>query len=348
LILLAVNLHYVAAVAPSSPRAIFPISVDELRSLATRLLEDFEPVSIGDILSAEANASLLPERGFIVTFDDGLREQLELGVSTLRQFGINPVCFVPGMPIVEHRVLHVHKLHWLRESLAEIEFADRLRDSLAGTPYSIEGVDVAVASSMYRYDTEDAARIKYLLNVQLPRDHRESVVASMFREHWDEREFASSLYLDEAEVRELARLGALGAHAYSHVPLKQLSDRELMQELEHTAVVLERMTGLRTRALSYPYGGEDAVDTRVAATAAAAGFRVAFTMERAVNRSLRDPLLLARIDWVDAPGGRRPLFRMEGGEILCQPAMTPHRTRYLDEAASSASATNSSAYRRTR
>jgi peptidoglycan/xylan/chitin deacetylase (PgdA/CDA1 family) len=120
------------------------------------------------------------------------------------------------------------------------------------------------------------------------------------------------------QVRDLEeRHAAVGAHSYGHEPPALLPAGRLRRDLEASAATLEDVTGSRPRALSYPHGSRDAVTHAVAAAAEAAGFRAGFTMERAVNATLEQPLLLARIDANDAPGGSRPLQQI------------PDRTRYL-------------------
>ena len=91
----------------------------------------------------------------------------------------------------------------------------------------------------------------------------------------------------------------------------------LCADLEASARTLEEITGSRPRMLSYPHGSRDAVTHAVAKAAESAGFRAGFTMERAVNATLDQPLLLARIDANDAAGGSRPLTEI------------PDRSRYL-------------------
>ena len=146
--------------------------------------------------------------------------------------------------------------------------------------------------------------------------------------------------MQSEQIADLERRGMLGAHAYSHVPLARLDGQALRRELEANLVALEAASGRRPGIVSYPYGSVDAVDRSVAEAAAQAGLTAGFTMERAFNRSLEDPLLLARLDCVDAPGGRRPLFRHD--DPLGSDALLPSaRARYLDEAslASEANAT---------
>ena len=86
--------------------------------------------------------------------------------------------------------------------------------------------------------------------------------------------------------------------------------------------LLEEAAGEPIRTFSYPHGTPGTVDIRVARALEAHGFAAAFTMERALNRSLEEPLLLGRLDANDAPGGKRPLADVPAA-----------RTRYFDEAA---------------
>jgi peptidoglycan/xylan/chitin deacetylase (PgdA/CDA1 family) len=316
--LLAVGYHYVAAEPPAEPRAIFPVTVEGLRAQLELLGRSYELVSRDELLAAVAGDASLPERACVVTFDDGLRCQLELAVPVLEQLGVPAIFFVPGKPLAEDRVLYVHKVHALRERVPDAELL-----ALAGGA----DVPVDVALEHYRYDDPAAAKLKYLLNMRLPLSERERVVGAAFAEVFpDEAAFARELYMSREDVAQLERAHrAVGAHSYAHEPLARLDDEALDRDLAAVATLLEDVTGARPRALSYPHGTPSTVDARVAAHAAAAGFRLAFTMERALNPTLEEPLLLGRLDANDAPGGKRPLDEIP-----------PARSRYFAEAVSAA------------
>ena len=312
--LLAVGFHYVAAEPPSEPRAIFPVTVDGLAAQLELLGRSWEFVSRDELLAAVAGEAELPERACVVSFDDGLRCQLEVALPVLERIGVPATFFVAGKPLAEERVLYVHKVHLLRERVAD---ADLL--ALAG------GADVPVdlAQEHYRYDEPDAARLKYLLNMALPLEERERVIGAAFAEVFpDEAAAARELYMSREDVASLEREhAAVGAHSYAHEPLARLDDAGLRRDLDAVATLLEEVTGTRPRALSYPHGTASTVDVRVARSAAEAGFRVAFTMERALNPTLDEPLLLGRLDANDAPGGKRPLEEIPSS-----------RSRYFAEA----------------
>ena len=324
--LLAVGYHYVAAEPPAEPRAIFPVTADGLVAQLELIGRSYEFVSRDELLAAVAGEASLPERACVVTFDDGLRCQLELALPVLERLGVRAIFFVPGKPLAEGRVLYVHKVHALRERVPDAELL-----ALAGG----DDVPVAVAQEHYRYDAPDAARLKYLLNMRLPLDEREQVVGAAFAEVFsDEAAFARELYMSREDVAELEHEHrAVGAHSYAHEPLARLDDDALDADLKAVAALLEEVIGSRPRALSYPHGTPSTVDVRVARRAEAAGFRVAFTMERALNRTLEEPLLLGRLDANDAPGGKRPGLRLAAGEPVAGGGVSLARERYIEERA---------------
>jgi peptidoglycan/xylan/chitin deacetylase (PgdA/CDA1 family) len=320
--LLVVNHHYVAEEAPQAPRAIFPTTTAALEAELALLGRTFEFVSRDDLLDAVAGSRELPERACAITFDDGLRSQFELALPLLARLGVPGIFFVPAQPLVEPRLLAVHKLHAVREHAAPEALLPHVRD--------VE-VDETRAAAMYRYDSPEAARVKFALNVALPAAERDAILDEVFAaELGDEGTYAADLYADAEQVAELARRGALGAHAYSHRPLAALPPVELDRELRSAVEVIERVAGERPRAISYPHGSAEAVDLGVAGAAAAAGFEVGFTMERALNRTLAEPLLLARIDVNDVG-----LVQPEGTGLAVRAPVTPGRTRYLEEAPAS-------------
>ena len=102
-------------------------------------------------------------------------------------------------------------------------------------------------------------------------------------------------YLSKDDLRLLAAdsMVTIGSHGDSHERLTGLSDSALMLELEQSKSWLEGVTRKPVTALSYPHG---AVDSRVRAAVAAAGFTLACTSEFGANEADRDSLALRRID----------------------------------------------------
>lgn len=325
--LLAVNHHYVSA-EPRRGRAIFPTSVQGLRDQVQELARSFEFVSRDDVLAAVEGRRTLPERACLITFDDGLRSQVELGLGVLEELGVPAVFFICGRPLRERRALSVHKIHATREAVSEREF---LALVAAEVPEHAARLDELAdqAAIVYRYDTPDAACVKYLLNFALEWDTREVVADRIFASVLgDEAAFCEQLYMTAEQVTALERdHRAVGAHSYAHAPLGLLDEAALRTDLAASIAVLRELTGSVPRMVSYPYGSPTAATVGVARTSADVGFVAGFTMERALNDDLTEPLLLARVDTNDAPGGRSPLIRVDDGGDLAYDA--PTRVRHL-------------------
>jgi peptidoglycan/xylan/chitin deacetylase (PgdA/CDA1 family) len=330
--LLAVSYHYIATERRSDARAIFPTATVDFAAQLDQLGRSFEFVARDDVLGAIEGGSALPRQACLVTFDDGLREQVELALPVLNARGIPAVFFVCGAPLAERRVLYAHKVHLLREAMNDEDLLNAVEDELLQVGAELSPLSTIDPSGMYPYDSREAASLKYLLNIVLGPSRPEPIDA-VFASCFSEREVCDELYLSAEQIAELENKGALGAHGYSHRPLAALETDAIKDDLERCATVLCDLTGARPRALSYPYGTAAAVTHAVAREAVACGFAFGLTMERAVNRSLNEPLLLARVDAQDAPGGRNPLLMFDGDAVLVREPLTAGRARYLDEAA---------------
>jgi peptidoglycan/xylan/chitin deacetylase (PgdA/CDA1 family) len=104
-----------------------------------------------------------------------------------------------------------------------------------------------------------------------------------------------SLYLSRAQLQELARVpgASIGGHGDRHVPLEELSERELADNLRSARAYLEDAVGKPVTSLSYPHGR---VDRRVRDAAQAAGYALGGTSRYGLNPPDRDPLLLCRTE----------------------------------------------------
>jgi peptidoglycan/xylan/chitin deacetylase (PgdA/CDA1 family) len=320
--LLAVNHHYVAAERPAAPRAIYPIAVADFEAELRALAGAVELVSRDAVIAAAAGEEALPQHACLVTFDDGLRCQLELAVPVLERLGIPFVVFVCGLPLAEGRALRVHKIHALRERISDAELLVLVQAELGEPVADLE----ERAAARYRYDTPAAAQVKYLVDVALTGEERERFVDRLFGEAFDEAAFCRELYLSAAQLEQLEREhGAVGAHSYDHGYLALMDAATLADDLARNVAALRQATGVAPRAISYPYGTPLAVSRAVATAAEDAGFRIGFTMERALNLDLDDPLLLARIDTNDAPTGSHPVLSVEDGAPAYSEAMAAGR-----------------------
>lgn len=323
--LLVVSYHHIGEEAEYAFPGIHPVSPASFEDGLRQLSTVFTFVGQDDVIAAASGRKSLPDHACLITFDDGLRSQFELAVPILDRLGVPGVFFVNGLPYAERRVLTVHKVQWVRAQLGGAELSRRLASvyrEITGRPLSLEalGISDEHIRRQYSYDTIEEARLKFLLSKSVfDAALQEEIVARLFRSVVeDESAFVERWYMDRLALTELARRGWLGLHTHRHRPLGGLTDAEITDEIVACRNVLGRLAGVpedELQSVSYPYGMADQVSARVAGIAAFLGLRVGFTMERAITRAFDAPLLIARVDANDIPGGKRPLFRLAGGSI---------------------------------
>ncbi len=334
--LLAVNFHYVQSEGRYRYPGIHPITAQALRCQLEVLGQSFEFVSGHDVLRAVEGIHQLPSQACLLTFDDGLKEQIDYALPILRAMRIPAVFFISTQPLAECRALTVHKTHWLQATLGPDAFLEELKKQAAalGTSLDLSQVDEAAAARQYLYDEASTRRLKFLLNHLLPFSAYERLIDAVFLKHIDERSFCEAWYMSPAQVRMLADEQTIGSHGCAHAPLALLSADQCLKELAGSRRLLEKTAHQPVEMISYPYGGPTAVTREVANLAAQSGYRVGITMERSLNQSLIDPLLLARVSTNDAPGGKSPLLEWKQGAYTVASPLSAYRSRYWDEQAS--------------
>jgi peptidoglycan/xylan/chitin deacetylase (PgdA/CDA1 family) len=311
--LIAVNYHYVRPVFDAPHPSIHGVTPRQFEAQLKLLGAAGEFVGAGQIRAA-LHGKPLPPRAIAITFDDGLREQADHAWPVLSRLGIPALFFINTAPRAEGKVMTVHKIHILRSQVAPASFLALLRRNaqILGIELERDGADGS-AEMQYPYDPPEVARVKYLLNAQLAHDDRDRLIDACFSEVYPGQESAMSrdLYMETAQIRSLAERGCIGSHLHDHLSIGFLSEHAAQEQIHLSIVYLEKWTGLRPFAMSYPYGSRQICPPSVGALAAKDGIEFAFTMERAGNRKLDLPLHLARFDCNDVPGGKSCQWKAE-------------------------------------
>jgi peptidoglycan/xylan/chitin deacetylase (PgdA/CDA1 family) len=307
-VLIAINYHYVRMSFDEPHPGIHGVTPSELqRHLA--LLRQCGTLVGADALRAAVHGAELPARAILITFDDGLREQIDCACPVLTSMGVPALFFVNTGPIADRTVSTVHKVHVLRARLGSDAFIALLtRHARRHDVALTTNVPVKKILWQYPYDTPATARLKFMLNFTLHPSTCARLISSCFDEVFpaEEADWSEQLYMDEPRLAVLAADEQVGTHGHQHVPLGLLPAEDIDFQLTASLDLLERWTGRRPWCLSYPFGSMDACSGDAAAVARRAGIEAAFTMERAANSSTASPLHLARLDNQDLPwaGGR--------------------------------------------
>ena len=312
--LIVVNYHYVRPHFEHRFPGIHGVTASELRTQLELLGTLGKFVSAAQIRDAVQGSGSLPARGFLITFDDGLREQIDFALPVLDRLGIPALFFVNTWPIANRGVSTVHKIHLLRAHTPPTVFCALLHTEARRQGLEVRWeVEPAEAAVKYPWDPPEGAQLKYFLNHQLAPEVKDSLIAPCFRHVFGDDEAAISgvLYMDVEQLRMLGGRDYLGTHGDQHLPLGRLPRAAVQDNLRMSLERLVGWTGVRPFALSYPFGSLETSTVEAGAVAAELGVQLGFTMERAANVDLSRPLHLARFDCNDLPGGREPCFAVE-------------------------------------
>lgn len=334
MLLLIVNFHYIEEEGKYPFPGIYPASPERLNNQIEELSRHFVFVSQQDLIEAIAGKRKLPEKCCLLTFDDGLRSQFENALPLLKQRGVPAIFFINTLPFQKKKACLVHKIHWLRAHLAPADFLSRINKYLKPLGQSLSSYNVSDkdACQQYRYDNAETARLKLLLKSVLPDKIRESVIGNTFNELiQDERNFCENFYMSPEHIKEIFSLSSLGAHSTTHANLADLGEAEMKEDIVKGVDFLSGLVDGKIQSISYPYGTKKSVNKEILDFCRSIGFKIGFTMERSFNRTLKRPLLFARVDCNDAPGGKYPLFRIKDNQIEVINKLTLSRQRYFIE-----------------
>lgn len=336
--LLAVTYHYFGDYKTEHP-GINSLSAASFEQQIEQLGQYFEFISQDKLLNALREKTHLPERSCILTFDDGVRSQYEVALPVLQKMKVPAVFFVCGLPYAEKKALNIHKIHWLRSMFDPDTFLQKVIAKLdtVNIEFREDMISLDKVSDKFFWDDMPTKKLKYLLNIVLPFPKCKQIIEMIFEECVpSEEKFCANFYMSEAQVMDLHKRYAVGTHTYSHLVLGNHDDITIQQEISKGMDVVEHIIGERPLGVSYPYGYKEAVPQHMAGIALNLGLEYGFTVERSLNTTLKNSLLLARVDANDAPIGKEPLFSFENDKLVPRKHLTIGRTRYFEEVASNA------------
>ena len=296
--LVVVVYHYVRDPETARFPRIQGLTVEQFASQVAQLRELYEMATLDSAL-AFLQGRRQPNRSLcLLTFDDGLREHVDVVCPILVRFGIQGVFFVTTS-CLSGRVASVHKNHHLMAALGFDHYRYLVMERLGELGVAPQPPDPEQAALAYPWDSKPVAAFKHLMNFRLPVELRTTVVEQLFDEHLgDETGFARELYFSAGDARRLQRAGmVIGGHSHAHTPLAGLDVGALAHDVSQCAAILRgSMLGQPQWPFSYPYG---VFDTFTPAALAAAGFSCGFALEGGANPAGRGLFEIHRVDTKD-------------------------------------------------
>lgn len=304
--LLAVNFHYIREQFDAPYPAIFGKTPKEFRMQLETLSKLGRFVSSKDIEDRVSNNETFTEKSIIITFDDGLKEQVDLAKPILDEMGIPAIFFINTKILEEPKLLNVHRTHIVRSLLSPDLILEHFTSSASYQMLEEEQRQKfqSLGSKHYVYDEAKSAYLKYLLNFVFTSDSVDKEFSHLLKEvcFVNEKAVHRDLYMSSETIVDLATEGFIGSHAHDHLPLGVLPKEQAKFQIKKSKEVLKKF-GIETKAFSYPYGSKEAVGD-IPSYLGDYGFTFAFTMKRGVNMNVEKAFEFMRFDNNDVPGGK--------------------------------------------
>ncbi len=238
------------------------ISPEELDRHLRVLKQNFVCTTVGELMNPDAP---LPEVVAVVTFDDGLKDVLDYALPVLQRWQIPATVYCWSVPLLERRMLNVHRGHLLQAKLGTGRFDEEFRRALASDgPASVDAETVELAD-FYRDPHGAGPRVTTPPNFEQAHARLDVVFRQLFERFiGEEQEFAARLYLAPDEVRRCQDAGLeIGVHGHQDLVLSLLGEDQQRRELQAAADYFRRALRLRTLHYSYPHGAWNAVTERL-------------------------------------------------------------------------------------
>jgi peptidoglycan/xylan/chitin deacetylase (PgdA/CDA1 family)/CelD/BcsL family acetyltransferase involved in cellulose biosynthesis len=233
-----------------------------------RLAQMGTVVPLAPALRSLTTGQPLPPRAIALTFDDGYRDNLEVGVPVLERLGLPATFFlVPG-------ILDGTARPWWETVAWAVAHSGKATVGWDGQKLPVRG----------RGGPRSLAWLTERLK-RLDQTARHRAVAELLeRLEPDGEPDIGGLFLDWDGARELLRRGfAVGAHSMDHAILARESPRAQLQDLVESRRRLEAELDVAVDLLAYPNGSRADYDTVTVDAAERAGYRHALTARSGWN-----------------------------------------------------------------
>ena len=258
-----------------------------LREQLEYLTSHYEVIPLDVLLDCVEARKPAPPRSVVLTFDDGFRDNVEVGLPMLDEFGVTATIFVVT------RSLETGELPWSQR--LGFLFQRTARDVV--THPALGDAPVPLTSPAERRRAYGGVKSSL---VPLSRVERDAEIAELA--HQLAVDPPADRMMTWAHARAAAAAGhGIGAHTYSHALLARVPPVEARKEMVRSLQDVRDRLGIDRPPFCFPAGS---VDNRTVGFARELGFRSAFRpgQRRRLNHGTDDDAFaLVRIGLINAP-----------------------------------------------
>lgn len=254
--------HYVRELDKTRYPDINALTETEFRNQLDYLETEYSFITMEECIQAVRGDHSLPNNPVLLTFDDGFLDHYTTVYPILERRDIQGSFFPPAKPIRDRSVLDVHKIHFVLAQGTIFDVKATVFELLEAyqSAYNLrpaaEYYDELAESC--RFDSADVVFVKRLLQRELHRAARTTLINELFDEFVDvpEAVLANELYMTTDQLMLMSENGMyIGSHGFSHRWLGTLSKAQQRSDIQQSFQFLDAI-GIETNdwVMCYPYG----------------------------------------------------------------------------------------------
>ncbi|HIP11818.1 MAG TPA: hypothetical protein EYG73_03765, partial [Arcobacter sp.] len=234
--LLSVNFHYVQDEVYEN--GIYPRSIKQISEQIDVLSKSYEFISQDELVNKIKRKEYDKKNYCLLTFDDGLKEQMN-ALELLNKKGVPAIFYVTTNSIKNNTVVDVHKLHYIRSLMDDNDIYEFIAKNI-----DISSIKYpSNINDLYRYDTLETKKLKYLLNFILEPTLKTQIIDRLLETLIEESALSKKLYMTKENIKQLGGLGYLGTHSDLHLPLATLTDSAIKKDISDSVKFLSDVCG---------------------------------------------------------------------------------------------------------
>ena len=299
--------HYVRNLQHSRYPGIKGMDISQFRNQMEFFKENFNVVTMEQVIGTIKGTSALPERAVLLTFDDGYIDNFSFVFPILEEFAFQGSFFIPGKTFTTHQLLDVNKIHYILASANLRKLVVDLKEKM--NFYRGKEFDFLPTEDLWhmyaienRFDTKETIFVKRMLQTVLPEKLRNKISSELFVKYLGitEEQLAYELYMTPEQICTLKKHGMfIGLHGYDHYWLGNLSKEELCRDISAALDTMNEFIDRKEWVMNYPYGSyNDSVLDYIKQNGACIGLT---TEVRIADLDKDEALRLPRLDCNDFP-----------------------------------------------
>ena len=263
-----------------------------------------DPISESDLMRFLDSAQPLPKHSFMITFDDGYRDNYERALPVLKELKIPAIFFIPTQAICERRLGWWDNAAWIlkRTKKESISFRGQTLHLRPSMTLAAEIVFQQMKSSF----TDETDAVLQELMIACDGEMPPLSVSDRELMTWD-------------QIREAGEsLVSIGSHTETHRILSSLDLDTQRSELARSKEILETQLGKAVHSIAYPVGGYEHFNIETKKLAEETGYKLAFSFHTGASP-------LSRIDRFDITRVAPTLSPATFSGIFCLPQVFARR-----------------------